>query len=547
MSVCCVPLEPIWLAIKPAQVIIIDKPSYSCHFLEFSKTLKDTLETSQSINSAATQMANIISKGSSLSLSAAVSGKIFSQIKYLNISYSGELQVALLTWLPSFVSLGLTPDMPESMEDRIPERHVPYVFEKYDVPSSFLENFWENLGIIVFATTIWMLSKGLELMKSPIKKIRILIQNFLITALYGVYGDLVLYSLVEYRTFIFGWNLSLFSLIVSVIMLIVMFVSFWYQTKLLVNYQRIKKHEENNLEKFKKNHEGSQVLFKDFKDYSLSPQLFLFFLSGRDLLFSLILATTFDYPLPQTILSTISTCLMIVYLFLKKPFESNFDFVQQLFFEFIGLIVNVSVLVNAVLDAGNYETINARNNIGTLVIIANIVFNLVTAVFMLICVFQALREFYREHNKKQAKKLKSLNLNNRLQGLHASEKSQNNFALRKNQRPTDHQNLISEGLASHQNLETSSFQQQESFDLALLPQSLVDTRKNQKQRILLNPSSNLENLNPPAPIARYNKIHSRKKANVNSSNSQSQATQNNQQKSKRLPQPDLTLETRPRR
>jgi len=396
--------------------------------------LQGTLINSQLANSAAIQAASIISKGSAISLSAAVSGRIFSQIKYLNISYSGELQVALLTWKPSFVSLGLTPDMPESMEEKIPARHVPYVFEKYDVPPSFLINFWESLGVVIFVASLWSLFKGIECCISPqknprttsmVRRARVLAQNFLITALYGVYGDLMMFAIIEYRTLVFGWNLSLLSFLISFILVIIMFLSFFYQIKLLMTYQKLKRQNNVLLKQFVKNHEGSQVYWKDFKDYSLAPQLFLFFLSGRDLIFSLILPTMFEYPLAQTIIITLLNCLILVYLFIKKPFESTFDFVQQLFFEFIGFIVDINVGINAVLDAGKYEASGARNNIGKLIIICNMIFNFITAAFMLICVGQAFIEFYRNMRQKRVEKLEALERKTKAQKLFERSALQN--------------------------------------------------------------------------------------------------------------------------
>jgi len=459
--------------------------NYNQRCQEFSPALQETLEKSQLLTSGATQASSVASRGSSISLSAAVSGRIFSQIKYLNISYSGELQVALETWLPSFVSLGLTPDMPDGMISKIPNHHVPYVFEKYDVPSSFLRNFWESLGIVIFAAVLWMLFHGIELILDPqgrpkmasfIRKARIVIQNFLFIALYGVYGDLVMFSIVEYRTFAFGWNLSLLSFIVSILMLIAMFLSFWYQTKLLINYQKIKKQDQqtspNNkaLEKFMKKHEGSQVIFKDFKDYSIAPQLFLFFLSGRDLLCSLILATMFEYPLPQTIIITILDCLMIVYLFIKKPFRNNFEFAQQLFFEFTGIVVNVSVFVNAVLDAGKYEAFGTRTNIGKLVIITNMIFNFVTAVFMLISLGLALLEFYKERKQKREKIFRTLNIKNR------PNETQN-----KSRFDSNHSFLQDSIISPNLTLGAISLQP-ESAGLNLLPQQTLSSKRNRRLR-----------------------------------------------------------------
>ena len=468
---------------------------FSFNLIEFSPVIQEALEKSQLLTSGATQASSVASRGGSISLSAAVSGIIFSQIKYLNISYSGELQVALHTWLPSFVSLGLTPDMPNSMISKIPNHHVPYVFEKYDVPSSFLRNFWESLGIVIFVAVLWVLFHGIELIVDPrgrpkmtsfIRKARIIVQNFLFMVLYGVYGDLVMFSIVEYRTFVFGWNLSLLSFLISITMLIAMFLSFWYQTRLLINYQKIKK-QGSGLEEFTKNHEGSQVIFKDFKDYSIAPQLFLFFLSGRDLLCSLVLATMFEYPLPQTIIITILDFLMIAYLFIKKPFRNTFEFTQQLSFEFTGIVVNVSVFINAILDAGKYEALGTRNNIGKLVIIANMIFNFVTAVFMLISLGQALLEFYREQKQKRAKIFRTLSIQNRPHEI------KNKPTLDSNQSFLYDSSM---SITSHNLTSGAISLQPESAGLNLLPQQISSSKRHQRPRKNLNYINESRHISP---------------------------------------------------
>lgn len=366
------------------------------------------------MNNVITQISNAISQGSSISLSATIAGKIFSQIKYFDIDYSQEVQEALLTWESSFVSLGLTPDLPNSFLDKIPERDVPSIFQKYDVPASFLINFWENLGVIIFAFVLWILFKIIESNASSPKivsvarRARIMAQNFLIASLFGVYGDLVLFSLLEYRTFVFGWNLSFLSLLISVIFLIVMIATFIYQIRLLIDYQKIKKSSCSALEKFTEKHEGSQVLFEEFKDDSLWPQMFTFFLSARDLLLSIILATMFAHPLAQNIIIFLMNCCFIAYLLIKRPFQSTFNLIQQLFFEIMGLIVNFAIMINSNLDSTKSQT---RHNIGKLIIAMNLIFNFVTLVFMLICVFQTLREFYKQYKERQAvKSRKAINI-----------------------------------------------------------------------------------------------------------------------------------------
>jgi len=283
-----------------------------------------------------------------------------------------------------------------------------------------------------------------------------------------------MFSIVEYRTLVFGWNLSLLSFFASVILLLAMFGSFLYQIKLLQTYQGLKKQnptDSNSLKQFTKANEGSQVYWKDFKDYSLASQFFLIFLSGRDLIFSLILATMFKHPLVQTILIMILNCLMIVYLFIKKPFESTIDFSQQLFFEFIGLIVNFCVFVNAILDTGKYEAIGTRKNIGKLIIICNMIFNFVTATFMLFFVAQILVGFYKTQQQKRANKLGDLKV------------------LQRNTKPSipNKETNFGHNATKNNNSEIISFQQ-ESFDLDLLPCEIQPSAQIKRLRkILRNP------------------------------------------------------------
>lgn len=429
-----------------------------------------------------------------------IAGKIFSQIKHLNISYSEELQIALLTWLPSFVSLGLTPNMPGSIEEKIPERDVPFIFEKYEVPSSFLINFWENLGIIFATAFVWLLLKGIEhFAKSPtyIRKARVMAQNFLIASLYGVYGDLLMYSILEYRTIKFEWNLSLLSFLISVSLLIVMTVSFCYQANLLITYQKFKKQEKGDLEQFKKDHEGSQVLFKDFKNYSLAPQFFLFFLSVKDLLFSLLLAAVLEYPLIQILIFWVLTCLMITYLLICKPFESTFDLIQQLFFEIISFAVSITVLINAALDVERSTAISTRNTIGKFIIVCNLIFNFGTALLMLYVIFTSLKEAYNSYKRKtsQKKKVIDLNCNGPQKSSFSASQSHSQLELfPKTNESFDVVRSSNKILPSHLNSETEFFQR-----------NSIDSGFNNLEPSYSHQKMNFSHNNPSIPLQYPNK------------------------------------------
>lgn len=205
---------------------------------------------------------------------------------------------------------------------------------------------------------------------------------------------------------------------------------------------------------------------------------FVIFITLRDVIFSLLLATMFEYPLAQTIIITIMSCLMIVYLLFKKPFKSKFDAGQQLFFEIIGLMVNVGVFLNAILDAGEYKALEFRNNLGKLIIVSNMIFNFVTGSFMLYFLVQLLIDFYKDYQQKRAKKLETLKIQSRAQKSpipYSNSIQQNNTTL---QQSSDLDHLASGN-------SEATFIQQENSDLQLLPPHITPpSHRVQPRRIL---------------------------------------------------------------
>jgi len=124
-----------------------------------SNTTQEVLKGTQKASAAITQASSLLTSGSAITVSASVAGRIFFNIKFLNISYSEELQDALKEWSPSFISEGITPDIPDSTMRKIPQRNIPLMFSQYDddISSSFLVNYYESLGMLILALFIVML------------------------------------------------------------------------------------------------------------------------------------------------------------------------------------------------------------------------------------------------------------------------------------------------------------------------------------------------------------------------------------------------------
>ena len=386
-------------------------------------------EGAQAITSGTAQVATAVASGSPIGVSASLSGKIFSNIKYLNISYSEELLEAFETWDPNFITIGLEPDMPNSIKERIVDQPVPYTFAKYNVESSFLINFWQIFSVLVIVAFFFCCFKFFENITRKAKKrflpfsyfkaVRVSGQNFLLTQLYSVFGDLVFYSVLEWRTLDPRTYLSWLSLSISLFLYCIMFSCFYFHWKLLFTYQRLKSkslssEKQEELTKFIDTHEGNQVLFRDFRDNSTKVQGFLFFFTLRDVALSLIFTALYNFPLIQAWLIFLFNLLMIVYLVMSKPFTSRLDLFQQIVFETLILVVNSSVLIMALMDQFGYEAVNMRIRLGKGIIVICMIFSFTVLGFVALKLLISLSYGYkawkaqRIKKRQQKAKLKSL-------------------------------------------------------------------------------------------------------------------------------------------
>jgi len=236
-----------------------------------------------------------------------------------------------------------------------------------------------------------------------------MIQNFILTQLYSVYGDIVFYSTLEYRSLDFSLGLTGLSFALSVVFVCLMLLSFGLHFFLLKKYQRIKKQAEiaenqNLLNQFVQSHQGNFVLFKDFKDNLIIQQSFLLLLTARDLASSLVITTLFLHPLGQTIILLVLNLSMVAYLIWYRPFDSLFDASQQLFYEIITLSVNVGVLMMAIMDAINTIGYDLRRELGKFLIIMNMIFNFGALGWMLVKGFMVCKEIYDSYKEKKKQK-----------------------------------------------------------------------------------------------------------------------------------------------
>ena len=378
-----------------------------------SLAVVSTLKTTRTVSAAVSASAKLINSASALGFSFGISGRIFMNIKYLNISYSHDLEVALETWQSSYLSLGLNFELPQSLKGKIETKNLPDVFQKRRLGSSFLENSWPNTILLLSLFVIFLIFKLIAItthMGRITQPLRHAFENFMLSQIYDMLGDVLLYAVLEYQTFSFHPNLTLLSIFLCILFTILILgcLTFYCQTLkkcrgLLKKIKQQPDQKERLQSQFEKDHAGSRVLFEDFKDITAGRQAFFLFLSLRDLLMSMILTTLFHYPLIETTLLLFLTGLMILYLLIQRPFKSSLAGFQQTFLEFIALGVNICLIILIILDANQNETLQTRTHICSYILYSNMVFNISSFAFLLIILIIEIYSFCKTKFKKQAK------------------------------------------------------------------------------------------------------------------------------------------------
>ncbi len=90
-------------------------------------------------------------------------------IKFMNITYSDELNKAFTVWRPSILPFEMDIALPFGMNDKIRDEQLPYDFEKWETPSNFLSNFWDDIFyyfiIFMIYAIVWISKIALLLFK----------------------------------------------------------------------------------------------------------------------------------------------------------------------------------------------------------------------------------------------------------------------------------------------------------------------------------------------------------------------------------------------
>jgi len=242
-------------------------------------------------------------------------------------------------------------------------------------------NFWDSLLTLIIVSGIVLFLLFLEKViaakyvakhQDIFHKIRVAGQGFLTMQFYNVYAEMVLFSVIDFRTTSSGnAGINWAGFIIAIFFTILAILMLMRHYKLVKKYQDVRKKaseapaEEGakQIEQFNKENDATLMLYQDFKEYSFLQQSYLLILTIRNALSSFVISMLFAHPIPQVALITVMNVATILYLIFKAPFKNLFNVLQQIAFEMDLFVVHVCFLTLACLDSTQPGKQSARTRI----------------------------------------------------------------------------------------------------------------------------------------------------------------------------------------
>ena len=474
---------------SPYTVLHFD--SYTGCQLQISSQDKKAIQNVASVtdkmtdaSNAATILASIFSFSDPGAASASMLTKMLQFTKFIKVSHSARLELMLKKSKIKTGFLVYAPKLPTTWRNRIVNRALPYEFIRYQVQSEFLVSFWDGLislsivfGILLLVLFVCLIAKSNNFESIAMQKVRVFAQNFLLTQFYRCYGDIVLFSILDFLTTRFDAFTSIISFSIAIVFTVLGTVVLVLHFLFLLKYQETKRQsdqnqaEHNALSKFIQHHKGIHVLFFNFKDTSLISQSCFLLLALRSIAFSIIISLLQNHPLVQNILLVCLCCFMIAYLLILRPFKSVTNLVEQLLMEGILLVISVSLMGVAIIDSKGDEKDHIWTTFNEIIIICNMLASSVVPVCLVVKIVIAI--VYYAKKRRSISKRKE---NRRVAPASSAEMNSTNLALE----VSNSQNT-STLMASHIRNEpiisifNSEIQQQNEHNVSITQSNIIKT------------------------------------------------------------------------
>ena len=388
-------------------IVSIETPE--TEYAETVKNLANVGNTTGVINSVGLAVAAVALPGDPGGVSAGALTRIIQYSKFLNITYPEKLILMFKAYNPASGVVSFVPKMSNEQKSKFRDESIPYNLAAYGVHSCFVVNFWNFMLflLILFGVcgSFLILEKLFKELGIWIRKARMILQNFWIVQLYGSSGDIMFFSIIQFKYNRWDSSEATLNFLTAILFLLTMGLVLVFHLRTLLEYQKFRKESSGvPLKTFEKNYECQQIFFGSFVDSTISHQLFLLYFVLRVMLINLIIAVLMEYPMIQTILMVAISLVLVIYLVWKRPFRSKIDLAQNLSYEVVLLTVNIALLSFATLDGADEEKIGTRNSLGEVIIVCSMIFTFLPLVFTVLKMIVLGLQFYKEYAQNQAQK-----------------------------------------------------------------------------------------------------------------------------------------------
>ena len=378
---------------------VISEPTLSTTDKKSVDQVKSTTDAAGSTASVGVVTSSLLSSQSSGAITLVSLIKMLEYIRYMKINYPPKVEYMMSMQNDESISLTIDVDLPESIEKKFPDYPLPGNFEKYNLVSNFMVNYWEELFTLVIVLLVLAVSMLLALKAKDVKyigtystKLRDIIKwNFFLIIFCGNVDTIGVFSSLEFRTTHFNSFVSVFGtllcIFVNLIVIYVMFMVPYIIYSLRRARNKVMPFSEHNNDHLK---DDSQrflhcgVLYMNFREKSVLQHSCMFFILLRVYFFNIIIGYFFEYPLVQASLLTTMSVLMLGYFTIARPYKNPLELIKTLTYEAIIAVVNICVLILAIMDYRGIENTENRRKLGDAIISSNVVFNLMAVFYMVV-------------------------------------------------------------------------------------------------------------------------------------------------------------------
>jgi len=370
--------------------------------IEETENLVSSIKSQGKVTEAGMKTASVLNSGSQSFAWLAGQASMLFYIRYINLNYTSKLKLVLSLQDDSPFDFTVGIEMPTGLKGRLKDRELPEIFERFEIHSNFFYNSWDMLSTFLLILGIILVFSVVKMFTARYTKVdRVLVRvldslkwNTLLMVICSNFGDVFFNASMQFQAGSVETAWEVFSIIFAIFMLFIGMAILTLNGKVVKDLWR-SRNVKSSREEIEKKWENFDLLFESCERNSLASFGCMFIFLGRTLVFNLIIANLYNYPLTQSVLINLITFGMTGYLISKRPLKNLLEFAQILLSEVFVVIVNICVLIIAIMDHAEIKGQDLRNDLCNTIIVIFSMFTSFSLAFLAIQALIALVLFVR--------------------------------------------------------------------------------------------------------------------------------------------------------